>query len=737
MNDWPITIRETPRRELHDLTARTLTVRAESINEEARSVEAVLATEAPTTVYDFRSWRLIDEVLRVEGAQLPAQVVMLESHMRYGLDTVLGSVRGMKKESGEVVGRLFFAEGDEAAERAWQKVKQGHLTDVSVGYRAIEYTDIKPNTSAVVNGKRYTAGERTLRITTKWRIREGSLVPIGADEGAKIREEHCGTQHRETKMNEELRKYLESLGLRTSASEDSAWAFFGMLDGDRRAEAETLRDGKPEQKSEDPSKPEPAEPQRQQPEHKPEAPTPQLSTVDTEAVRADAIRAERKRVTEIRKLAGEDISEELVQRAIDEGWDTGRASEAFLKAMRDGRDAPVDGDVPAIHSRDHERDCNVRTLAAGVQMRADVDLIEPGASDAQRAAMANLMEQGQRYADMSMLDVCRECIRLDGGRLPHTRIDQVRAAVSGATLASVFTTAVQARMLRSYVEYPDSTDWAGSEDVMDFKTNERMQLGKTAGLQKLARGDTAKHATIGDNKEEYKVARYAKQFVADEMDIIDDRFNVIRQTPAEMGAAARRLRPDLVYSILLANAALGNDSIALFQAATHANYGTTGTTLAAATLQAGIAAMAKQTQDGVNLNLNPRWLIVPQDLRFTARILLKSAERIIASASGGTLNPLLQEDIEIRMDNRIGAAGVTDPATGTAYTGGAAYWYLAASTTQAPTIIVGYLRGTGRTPVLRSFPLTQGQWGIGWDIKMDIGAKALDYRGLYFATGAS
>ena len=80
-----------------------------------------------------------------------------------------------------------------------------------------------------------------------------------------------------------------------------------------------------------------------------------------------------------------------------------------------------------------------------------------------------------------------------------------------------------------------------------------------------------------------------------------------------------------------------------------------------------------------------------------------------------------------------GAAGCTDPVTGTAYTGGAAYWYLAAN---QRTVKVVYRRGTNRSPQLRSFQLDKGQWGIGWDINLDIGAKAIDYRGLHWSAGS-
>ena len=67
-----------------------------------------------------------------------------------------------------------------------------------------------------------------------------------------------------------------------------------------------------------------------------------------------------------------------------------------------------------------------------------------------------------------------------------------------------------------------------------------------------------------------------------------------------------------------------------------------------------------------------------------------------------------------------------DPNSETTNSGSATTWYLAS--TMASTIIVGY-RG-GRVPTSRSFMLDKGKYGMGWDIKLDIGAKAMDWRGL-------
>jgi hypothetical protein len=95
----------------------------------------------------------------------------------------------------------------------------------------------------------------------------------------------------------------------------------------------------------------------------------------------------------------------------------------------------------------------------------------------------------------------------------------------------------------------------------------------------------------------------------------------------------------------------------------------------------------------------------------------------------GTAN-VLQNILEMRVDQRISASGVVDPSTGTAYTGSATNWFLAAPP-NGRTIKVAYRQGTNRSPVLRSFVLSQGQWGIGWDINMDIGVAVVDYPGLY------
>jgi hypothetical protein len=440
------------------------------------------------------------------------------------------------------------------------------------------------------------------------------------------------------------------------------------------------------------------------------------------------------------KAAG-GVEVDLEAHAVAENW-TADATELY--AMRSARPAA------AIHSRSHEADCDTQTLQAAMMLNSGLALDNKVWGTMQAVAMnlpawmrrglnddarQKAMEAAHRFSAMSFVDFCREAVRLDGKQLSSNRKEVIQAAFSGSALSSIFTTSVNARLLVKYLETRDTTpDWTSETDVPDFKQNDRMTLAKGGGLDRLPRGSTANHMSRSDRSEAYKIARYAKQFVVDEQDAIDDNKQAIKDMPDEMGLAAGRLRPDLVYAILFANAALV-DTVALFHS-THSNTDTSAA-LAAATLKTGITKVGLQTDNGVNLNLSPSHLIVPKTLDFTSKELINSSLIVITgstdSARGNenVLKAALQIVSDSRLDN-----GVTDPSTGTVYSGDTNDWFLAVSPANGgKTIEVGYLEGTGRVPQVRSFTLDRGQWGMGWDVKMDIGAKSLDYRSMYRGQG--
>lgn len=773
--DAPLSIRRIDHR---DMTLSEIHLRVDSLDVDARSVEAVVATDRPVEVFDLRRFERIDEILRADGlAATPDKVPLLNNHFRHDLADVLGSVREFRRLGGQWRARLFFAEGDEAADMAWNKVRQGHLDAVSVGYRVLESVEIPPGERHAVDGKTYRADERTLRVVTKWEVKEVSLVPIGADDKAKIRSQLLES----STMNPRLRAYLEHLAGRKFADDAEARRYQDGLQGTQRAiaalvdheaedaETRTAVDASIRALGVDPESFEKlaAPANTQAPKHPNTQPNPaaashssptdnrlrdaatgtSLLTEERIGPALDSESDERDRVRRIYELAEDDVDAPLVRQAVVEGWSAERAAREFLTAVR-GRSAAVPGDGatagPAIHSRSRETDVTRETLAAAMLHRAGLDPMNDTVhyssagtftpdrrADDERERAADV---GYRYSDLSLMDVAREALAIDGVRVGPGRQAVLSALAersfsSGSALTSIFTTNFASQLLASYMSAPDTTGRFTIEaDASNFQLQERARLEKAGSLTKRPRGMPADHMAYDSNVESYKIAEYAGQFVVDQQDLIDDRFGGINQhTPTEMGEAAAQLRPDLVYAILLGNPDM-RDGVALFHAS-HSNLRTTAG-LAKATLEQAITDMATQTENGRVLNNFFRTLIVPEALRFTARELVRSAtvvtgsDTIIPSA-----NALVDENLEVvpepRLDN-----GVTDPDTGAVHAGSSSTWFGAARGGRH-TIEVGYLAGTGRRPQIRFHVLTEGRWGLAWDVQAFIGAKALDWRGLH------
>lgn len=177
-------------------SANEFELRAQSVNKEERSFDCTVATETPALVRDYRTWDIIEEILVAKGGQFPSQMPLLDSHMRFELADQLGSARGFKRVSDHWDGRGYIGravQGNAKREQVWQDIEDGHIRAVSIGYQVLNYVDIPAGKRSEVNGKVYTAGDRTLRISTEWRAHELSVVSIGADSMALIRS-HLGQQ---------------------------------------------------------------------------------------------------------------------------------------------------------------------------------------------------------------------------------------------------------------------------------------------------------------------------------------------------------------------------------------------------------------------------------------------------------------------------------------------------------------------------------------------------------------
>ena len=186
--------------------------------------------------------------------------------------------------------------------------------------------------------------------------------------------------------------------------------------------------------------------------------------------RGDAVQAERKRISEINRL-GEGVPAELVRKAVDEGWTQEKAAMEFIGSIRSNRAAPV---APAaIHVRSSD-DVTPEVLGTALAIRSqggeavfkargqyrqgeggDYVLRRFGSSKEQESKRDQLVSRAEEYAHMSLADICREACRLDGKTLSlrTSHAEVFRTAVSGSSLASIFTTNFNASFMSGYIDY--------------------------------------------------------------------------------------------------------------------------------------------------------------------------------------------------------------------------------------------------------------------------------------------
>ena len=200
-----------------NLITRAMPMTGSSYDPEKHMMRAVLATENPASVYDWDRG-LINEVLLMSGCQMPQtrQIPLLDCHGRFSVDDLHGSCRDLTVDGDKLASEVHFAQTEDGM-RYEKLAADGHLTDLSLGYRVLESVWIDKNTSATVGGRVFTG---PLKVATKWMPKEGSMTPIGADEYSKFRSEG---------LPAELRTRLIARGLKADASDAEAIAFMDRM----------------------------------------------------------------------------------------------------------------------------------------------------------------------------------------------------------------------------------------------------------------------------------------------------------------------------------------------------------------------------------------------------------------------------------------------------------------------------------------------------------------------------
>lgn len=567
-----------------DLTTRTLSLRLSSdgapasLDAEARSVEVVCSTESPVSVIDWERYEVVDEVLLMSGCQMPAsrQIPLLNSHYRGDISSVLGSCRELRIEGGELIGRAHYSAADPVAEQAWQKTREGHLTDYSIGYRVIESTWIPEGQTQTIAGRSFRG---PVKVATKWKVRELSTCPIGADELAKAR---AATQP--IHPIKEAQTMPEKAGQTVSGRGD----------------------------------------QTQAPAQQTAAPEPvrTLTEADVQRQAQEIARAEIVRREEIRTLCAHYGFDDLGRELIDGNKSLDEARSAVLKKHM--AESPTAGGVGfraavVADERDKFRAAAQDAIVLRAGLRHDPAKLAPGAID---------------LRGYSLRELAREALRIAGQSTGGDVMQMVGRALTTSDFPVLLGNTANLALMAGWEGAEETWEtWAdGSGSVSDFKTHTLARAGEVDDLDEIGEDDEYKYGSLAEQSETFKIATYGKLNKISRQAIINDELGAITDAFARRGEAAARKVGDLVYAVLTANSAMG-DGVALFHG-THGNLGTGGA-LGATTVAEAIKLMGLQKDIGGKrrLNIPARYFIAPKSLEGSAEIFFGSQLLDVTSGS--------------------------------------------------------------------------------------------------------
>lgn len=646
---------------------RNLSVEAESYDQAARTVEAVLSVGAAVRRYYFTEELEISPEAIDLGRVAAGVCPLLDTHNQYELNAVIGRISDVRIENGQLIGLLHFADSDRGREIE-ARVARGELRAISIGYHVTRWQMVEVDDE----------DHATWRAVA-WELLEASLVPVPADPNAVVRSAQSNN-HGTSQEEDDMRRNLPAGAVAPAAATATTV---------ETTAAPALRA-------------EPAAPAA------PAVATEPAARATDPAVRAPAIAASR-----ILELCGRTaelggtFAAELIRDSEAGTLTEASMQERIANHLITARAQPTVDVRVGAHGTESE----------GYRLAVEDSLLlsaNAGARAEEFGIDAARVEAAREFRGMSLREMARNFLDRTGVRTigmgPHEIAGQALGFRGGTLTTSDFANALgnaaNRRVRRAFEAAPQTFRPFVSIDALpDFRPAAIIGMGDAPALLLVKENGEIKHGGLTDTGDSYKLATYARIIPISRQAIINDDKGLFGRIPVQFANKAADLESDLVYSQLLGNPNT-YDNVPLFHA-THGNL-MTGAAITVASVALAEQAMLSQTSaEGGYLQIRPRFMIVGPAKKVEAQQFLSP----LNANTQGNINPYAGT-LELIVDPRI---------TGN-------QWYLAADPNAFDTIVLAHLEGQEElfTDTHLSFEVD----GIKFKARLDVTAKVLDWRGL-------
>ncbi|WP_137179266.1 prohead protease/major capsid protein fusion protein [Roseomonas sp. AR75] len=650
-----------------------------TVDRAARTVEVVWSTGARARNF-VPALGLITEELEMSpnavrmDALRSGNAPVLNTHRSVDARDVLGRVIAARLDRGRGYATLQFSAATDV-EPVWQRIADGTLRAVSVGYRVHRY---EPQPDAATG--------TTIHRAVDWEPFEISVVPIPIDRDAAVRAQ--GDQ-----------------GTPMPAIEPAL------------PEEPSMPETTPGTPAADPapSAPPATQPQETTVTTTPE-PTPAASASPPPDPAVEATRAERGRIAGIdtaveaaRALLPADRVAALRAEAVERGWSPDDTRRALFDALVRHAPRPSVPANPAAHGGPPRAEI-LDAMAEAIAARA-----MPGYQPAGAGRHAEFM--GWRPSDM-----VRELLSLHGEtQVPRDPVRLAeRAFHTTSDFPALLSAAANKMLLAAYAPAaPTYRQIFLRRDFRDFKPHRHLRIGDFPVLQPLAENGEIQAGTMSESQEIVLLQTFARRIRVTRQMLVNDDLGAFTDFAAMIGRRVADFENATAYALInLANGdgptlTTGNAPV-FATAAARANKAAAGTALDEANIAKGREAIMKQrTLDGLPISLGRSMRVLVGPALELSALKLTAA---ITPGTSGAVNPyvgLLQPVVEPLISaNR---------------------WYLFAEPPTTPVYVYGYLNGV-EGPQVTTGPVS-GVDGIEVSVIFDFGVGAIDWRGAWFNPG--
>jgi hypothetical protein len=661
-------------------------IQRNTFNPEERTVEVVWSTGAKGKRYTwtgsyYEELSMKKDHVRLERLNQGAPV--LNNHRSYDLSSNLGVVEKawIKEKQGHAVLRLSSREEISGIVK---DIQDGIIRNISVGYVVHAFEEVTKKGDEVPT---YRAVD--------WEPMEISFVNMPFDKDAQVRSLENNSERfdtiiinkREAEMPDETTETTESNKAPVETRETET---------ETKTTSETDLNKSVEQNSE---VTETKEERSLETETKTDT-----ASVETKEVTVDIKEQEKNRGIEIRSAVEKaQLDSAFAEKLIKDDVSVEKARDMIIDELAE-RNKTTKTNNHSVEVKDvDQRKLRIEMASNALLHRAQGDKIK-------------LHDDARSFRGMSLMRLAEEILTSQGqtvrGLAPNELAE--RALHSSSDFVEILANVANKSLRGAYEEAPQTfAPFTRRVQVADFKEISRTQLGDAPKFEKVNENGEYKTGKVSESAEKYFVETFGKIIGVTRKTLINDDMDAFSRLPEMFGRSARDLESELIYKIIAANPLMA-DGKNLF----HADHGNLGTPAAIAIASVSEGRSKMRLQKGLNgalLNLTPKNLLVPTVLETLAEQFVGP----IAPTENGKANPFTGK-FGVIAEPRLDAFSATA-------------WYLLASINQVDIFELATLIGQdGPTMTTKQgFEVD----GVQFKVSYDLGAKAIDWRGIFKNAG--